>query len=295
MNLTRLIKRIFLKCMNDPRRVEYYLKNMPELFCRFCVPKWIVDRNRKFDLGESVDSPLSLHVILRTTDAVMNMNSSRNLEEIGIVTKRDVIRMGGRSLFGAAKRFVEKFGRDRLRITLVLDNMSEEGLSLYRESAAEAGVEFDVVQSKGHGNGPSFQTQIDVALADDDETVELIFEDDYLMSEDSLVYPFAVMRDHSRVSGFNPHFHPDRIRFQDYGKLVMIRKRLCCRVSSTCCTFFIRRSALRRQEPYLRFYEGCEIGTVNAVWKREICLAPLGWTLAEHLHRSDLSPVQMLV
>ena len=84
----------------------------------------------RFDLGESVERPLSLHVILRTTDAVMNMNSSRNLEEIGIVTKRDVIEKGGCSLFGAAKRFVEKFGRDRLRITLVLDRMSEEGLSL---------------------------------------------------------------------------------------------------------------------------------------------------------------------
>ena len=26
---------------------------------------------------------------------------------------------------------------------------------------------------------------------------------------------------------------------------------------------------------------------------KDICLASLGWTLTEHLHRSDLSPVQM--
>ncbi len=284
-----------MKSMNDPHRLEYYFKNMPELFCRFCIPKRIAGRNRRFDLGKSIDSPLSLHVILRTTDAVMNMNSSRALEEIGIVTKRDVIKMGGCSLFGAAKKFVEKYGRDRLRITLVLDNMSEEGLSLYRARAAEAGVAFDVVQAKGHGNGPSFQTQIDIALADDDATIELIFEDDYLMGEDALVYPFEILSEHSRVGGFNPHFHPDRIRFQDYGKLAVLKKHLCCRVSSTCCTFFVRRGLLKKYEPRLRSYDGWEVGTVNAIWKKEICLAPLGWTLAEHLHRSDLSPVQTLV
>ena len=290
--MIRQIKMLAQKCAKNPRYCGHLLRSAPALL------SWVYRTRRgpmRFDLGEPVERPLSLHVILRTTDAVMNMNSSRALEEIGIVTKRDVIEKGGCSLFGAAKKFAEKFGRDRLRVTLVLDRMSEEGLSLYRERAAEAGVEFDVVQAKGHGNGPSFQTQIDVALADDDATIELIFEDDYLMSEDALVYPFEVMCAHSRVGGFNPHFHPDRVRFQDAGKLAVIQKRLCCRVPSTCCTFFVRRGLLKKYESKLRFYDGWEVGTVNALWKREICLAPLGWTLAEHLHRTDLSPVTALV
>ena len=161
--MIRQIKMLVQKCATNPRYCGHLLRSAPALL------SWVYRTRRgpiRFDLGEPVERPLSLHVILRTTDAVMNMNSSRALEEIGIATKRDVIEKGGCSLFGAAKKFVEKFGRDRLRITLVLDNMSEEGLSLYRERAAEAGVEFDVVQAKGHGNGPSFQTQIDVALAE---------------------------------------------------------------------------------------------------------------------------------
>ena len=286
------IKNAARKCARNPNRIWYYLRIAPSLLYRH----YRTERGRRgWDLGSPSEGELSLHVILRTTDAVMNMNASRALEEIGLVTKRDVIKTGGCSLFGAAKKFVEKFGRDRLRVTLVLDNMSEEGLSLYRESASKTGVAFDVVQAKGHGNGPSFQTQIDVALADDDATIELILEDDYLMYEDALVYPFEVMSGHSRVAGFTPHFHPDHVRLQDFGKIAVIQRHLCCRVPNTCCTFFARRGVMKRYESKLRLYDGWEIGTVNAIWAREICLAPLGWTLAEHLHRSDLSPVQTLV
>ena len=288
--MIRQIMDLAKECARNPKRLLYHYRIAPHSFFW-----WYEGRRAGFDLGQPVDKPLSLHVILRTTDGVMNMNAKRNLEDLGIRTKRDVIAKGGCSLFGAAKRFVEMFGRDRLRLTLVLDNMSDVGLALYRECAAGVGLDFDIVQSKGHGNGPSFQTQIDVALKDDDSTIELIFEDDYMMSEDALVYPFKIFCEHSRVAGFNPHFHPDRIRRQDIGKLAVLEKRLLGRVSSTCCTFFVRHDVLKKYESRLRLYDGCEIGTVNALWRREICLEPLGWTLAEHLHRSDLSPTQTLV
>ena len=112
-----------------------------------------------------------IHVILRTTDFVMNLNASRQLEDVGIKTRNDVIRMGGCSLFPAAARFAEEYGKSEIRITLVVDRLSDVGLRQYREAADAAGMDFDVVDAKGHGNGPTFQSQIDIARQDTDDTL----------------------------------------------------------------------------------------------------------------------------
>ena len=286
------LKHLLIDCLRNPRYVIYLWKNIhiirdhfPSLW-QYCL------RKKALDLGE--EAPLNrLHVILRTTDLVMNLNSTRQLDDMGIADKQDVIRIGGCSLFGAAKRFVEEFG-DKLKITIVSDRLSAEGLCLYREAARKVSLDFDVVESVGHGNAPSFQTQLDIAFADKDDTLVLILEDDYLLLEDALVVPFKIMRDHSSVVGFNPHFHPDRVQRQDVGRLCVVDHRLYCQVASTCCTFFMRKRDLKRYERYLRFYKGTEDGSVNIAWERELCLAPLGWTLAEHLHRNDLSPTTFL-
>ena len=236
-----------------------------------------------------------LHVILRTTDFVTNVNISRHLEEVGIVSKLDVIRTGGISIFPAAKVFEGKFGVDSISLTIVTDRLSEEGMALYRDAAQKEGICFETVLSKGPGNGPSFQTQIDIALRDDDDTLVLILEDDYLLEEQALAMSFEVMRDHSGVAGFCPHFHPDRVRRQDIGRMVAIDQRLYCRVLSTCCTFFMPARLIRRFQKHLRLYDGFEKGSIGYAWEKAICLAPLGWTLAEHLHRNELSPVQRLL
>lgn len=287
--LSRLAK-LIRRTAGNPRYFVYFWRNvslvkdhLPWLY-RYFLCKRCLDLGGVFPLKR-------LHVVLRTTDTVMNLNASRKLEDVGIVTKLDVIRMGGCSLFPAARKFVERFGSGNLTITLVADNLSSAALALYRASGEQFGLSFDVVQARGHGNGPSFQTQIDVALKDDDETLELILEDDYMLNDDVLIVAFELLRNHSKVIGFNPHFHPDRIRFQDVGTLAVVDGRLYCRVPSTCCTFFMPHAAMMRYRRNLRLYDGWEKGSVGCAWEREVCLAPLGWTLAEHLHRSDLSPV----
>ena len=194
-------------------------------------------------------------------------------------------------MFPAAARFADEYGKTAISITLVVDRLSDVGLRQYREAANAAGMDFEVVEAKGHGNGPTFQTQIDIALHDADDTLALILEDDYLLDEMAFVTCFKVMRDHSKVIGMNPHFHPDRVRFSDIGKLAAIDGKLYCRVPSTCCTFFMPVREMRRFEKYLRLYDGFERGSVGCAWKKGVCLAPIGWTMAEHLHRSDLSPV----
>lgn len=288
------LRRVLSKSKKKPGYFFYYLQNVhfvsehfPHVYnyLKGCTP---------LKLGGEMDLK-RLHVILRTTDSVMNINSSRQLEEIGIVTKNDVIRVGGCSLFKAGARFAELFGKENLRITLVTDRLSDAGLAMYEKAANDDGLTFDIVEAKDHGNGPTFQTQIDIALQDEDDTLVLIFEDDYLLDEDSFTTCFRIMKKHSNVIGMTPHFHPDRVRKQDYGKLVSIDGKLYCRVNKTCCTFFMPIRYMRRYEKYLRIYDGWEDGSVNSVWKKGICLSPLGWTLAEHLHRCDLSPVNNLL
>ena len=236
-----------------------------------------------------------LHVIMRTTDQVMNINAKRNLEDIGIITRNDVIRVGGCSLFKAAAQVAKTFGKENLCITIVADNLSEKGMTQFREAAAPTGLAFDVVEMEDHGNAPSFHKQIDIALQDPDDTLAFILEDDYLLDEASLTTCFRLMRDHDHVIGMNPHFHPDRVRRQDIGLLTAIDGKLYCRIYNTCCTFFMPVSQMRHHEKHLRAYRGWEDESVNQIWKRGICLSPLGWTLAEALHRSELSPVTSLI
>lgn len=284
------LKKALQKTRHNPRYLWYFFQNVnigrdhfPSLYRRYKLRK-------RLDVGAAADLR-KLHVILRTTDFVMNINASRQLEDIGIKTRNDVIKVGGCSLFPAAAKFAATYGKENIRISIVVDRLSNVGLRQYREAADAAGLEFDVIDAKGHGNGPTFQTQIDIALNDSDNTLALILEDDYKLNETAFTTCFKVMRDHSKVIGMNPHFHPDRVRFQDIGKLVAIDGSLYCRVPSTCCTFFMPVVQIRRFEKYLRLYDGFEKGSVGVAWEKGICLAPLGWTLAEHLHRSDMSLV----
>jgi len=277
--------------LKGPSHLRYCLKNIHPIRDHF--PEWY-SRSRRLKLGGAANVS-RIHVILRTTDGVLNLNASRKLEDAGIRSKSDVIRVGGCSLFRAAKAFAEQCGRERLVITLVADRLSDVGLAQYQSAAREAGVDFEIVPAKGRGNGPTFQTQIDLALADADDMLEFILEDDYLLDPQTLVFADRLFRNHANVAGFSPHFHPDRVRRQDVGLLTVIDRRLLARITNTCCTFFIRNSALRAHLRSLRLYTRWEDGSINDVWARELCLAPLGWTLAEHLHLSDLSPVQNLV
>jgi len=288
------LKKVFAKARHNPRYLWYFLQNLHLI--RHHLPalnRWL-RRRKALDLGPAADLN-RLHVILRTTDTVMNINASRKLEEAGIKTRNDVIRVGGCSLFPAAAKFAAACGKENLRITLVIDRLSEAGMRQYREAAESAGLVFDVVEAKGHGNGPTFQTQIDIALQDSEDTLILILEDDYMLDESAFTTCFKVMREHSNVIGMNPHFHPDRVRFQDIGKMVAVDGRLFCRVPSTCCTFFMPVPQMRKYERSLRMYDGWEKGSVGCAWEMGVCLAPLGWTLAEHLHRCDLSPVNRLL
>ncbi len=286
--------KVVSKAWRNPRYLWYFIRNVnvlrdhfPRVYQRFMTRKTL-------KLGKALNLK-KLHVILRTTDFVMNLNASRQLEKFGIKSRNDVIKVGGCSLFSAAEKFAREFGKENIRITLVVDRLSEIGLSQYWDASKSAELEFDVIEAKGHGNGPTFQTQIDVALKDTDDTLVLILEDDYKLNELAFVTCFKVMRDNSKVIGMNPHFHPDRVRFQDVKGYAVIDKKLYGRVPSTCCTFFMTASKIRKYEKCLRIYDGWEKGSVGCAWEKEICLAPFGWTLAEHLHRSDLSPVSDLL
>ena len=287
------LKQVLAKTRHNPRYFWYYWQNA--YFFRSHFPTIVsffdsFKKSKTLDLGDTSGLD-KLHVILRTTDDVMSINAPRHLEELGIITRYDVIRAGGCSLFKAGGKFVEKFGVGNLRITLVVDRLSDSGMAQYKEASEAVGLPFDVFEVQEHGNGPSFQKQIDVALQDSDDTLALILEDDYLLDEEAFTTCFRIMKDHSNVVGMNPHFHPDRVRRQDIGMLVTIDGHLYCRVFNTCCTFFMPVSQMRRYEKYLRLYDACEDGAVNSVWKKGICISPLGWTLAEHLHKTELSPV----
>ncbi len=287
------LKNALSKARRNPRYLWYFWQNINVVRDHFPRLYQFLQTDKSLDLGG--ETCLSkLHVILRTTDFVMNINSSRQLEEVGIKTRTDVIRVGGCSLFPAAAQFAKVYGKQNIRITFVVDRLSEEGMRQYRAAAKSENLDFGVVEAKGHGNSSTFQTQIDMALRDEDDTLALILEDDYQLDEKAFTICFKLMRDHSKVIGMNPHFHPDRVRFQDIGQLAVVDGRLFCRVPSTCCTFFMPVRQMRRFERYLRLYDGWEKGSVGCAWEKGICLAPLGWTLAEHLHRSDLSPVQKM-
>ena len=294
MNI-KIIKHLLIRTMHNPHYFSYFVRNAFDYYMRNYFPSvYSRYKFKSLDLGD-VAGLKQLHVIIRTTDQVMNINAARHLEEIGITTRNDVIRMGGCTLFKAGEAFAKTFGKEHLKITIVADQLSEQGLAQYRDAAIASGLSFDRVHAKDHGNGPSFQTQIDIALQDSDDTLALILEDDYLLEDESFTTCFRIMRNHANVIGMNPHFHPDRVRRQDIGKMVTINSRLYSRIFNTCCTFFMPVRVMKRYEKFLRIYEGCEDGSINCIWKRGICLGPLGWTMAEALHRSELSPVNTLL
>lgn len=289
------LKRMLVKSMHQPRYYRYYVRNVGEHYMKTLLPTiYRFFKPKPLDLG-SASELKRLHVIIRTTDQVMNINASRNLEDIGIKTRNDVIRMGGCTLFKAGEEFAKVFGKENIRITIVVDRLSEKGLTQYRDAATASGLSFDVVKAKASGSGPTFQTQIDIALQDTDDTLAFILEDDYLLYEESFITCFRIMRDHSNVIGMNPHFHPDRVRRQDIGQLVTIDGRLYSRIFNTCCTFFMPVREMKHYEKHLRIFECWEDGSINCMWKKGICLGPLGWTMAEALHRSELSPVNTLI
>lgn len=275
----------------DPGYLLYFLRNVDILRDHFPqVYRWWRMERKALRLG-GPRMFSQLHVILRTTDRVLNVNGSRRLETLGIALKRDVIRVGACSLFPAARRFMDRQGTHALRVTVVADRLSAEGRRLYAGAAARHAVPLAFVPSRGEGNGPSFQTQIDVALQGADDTLALILEDDYLLDPDALPVAYDVFCRCSNVVGLNPHFHPDRIRFQDVKRFCAVDGKVYGRIPSTCCTFFMPVGDMRRHERALRRYDGWEKGSIGRIWERELCLSPFGWTMAEHLHRQDLSPV----
>ena len=289
------LKRVFIKTKRNPRYLGYYVRNISKYIMQRYVPSiYGFFKPKDLDLGQPCGLR-KLHVILRTTDTVMNINAPRNLDDIGIVTRNDVIRVGGCSLFKAGAQFAQAFGKENLRITIIADRLSEVGRSQYQEAAKAVNLPFEMVEAKGHGSGPTFQSQIDIALQDTDDTLAFILEDDYLLDDEAFTTCFRVMRDHANVIGMNPHFHPDRIRRHDTGKLTVIDGKLYGQIYNTCCTFFMPVSIMRRYEKHLRVFECWEDGSINAIWKKGICLSPLGWTLSEALHRSELSPVTTLL
>lgn len=292
---TGLLKQIIMRIWRHPRYLGFLLKNVFHNWMKTHSPSlYRYLYNQELDLGSARDIQ-QLHVIMRSTDQVMSINAARHLEDIGITTRNDVIRMGGCSLFKAAGQFAKTYGRENIRITLVADHLSDAGMQQFREAAEAAGMTFDVMETATHGNAASFQQQIDMALQDTDDTLAFILEDDYLLYEDALTICFRVMRDHQKVIGMNPHFHPDRVRRQDIGLLAAIHHKLYARVYNTCCTFLMPVKEMRHYEKYLRAYEGWEDSSINYIWKKGICLSPLGWTMAEALHRSELSPVNTLL
>lgn len=275
----------------DSGYLLYFLRNVNILRDHFPQAyRWWREERKTLRLG-GPRAFAQLHVILRTTDRVLNVNGSRRLETMGIASKDDVIRVGACSLFPAARRFMDRQGAHALRVTVVADRLSEAGRRLYADAAARHAVPIAFVDARGEGNGPSFQTQIDVALRDADDTLALILEDDYRLDPDVLLVAYDVFSRCSNVVGFNPHFHPDRIRFQDVKRFCAVDGRVYGRVPSTCCTFFMPVGVMRRHERALRRYDGWEKGSIGQIWERGLCLSPFGWTLAEHLHRQDLSPV----
>jgi len=233
-----------------------------------------------------------LHIILRTTDAVMNATAPRGLEEIGIRTKKDVIRMGAGSVAVAARAFLDKYGADKLTVSIVADRLSDDGRELYDELFQE--VPFEFVPS-APGNANTFRSQIDLASKDDDKTLVAVYEDDYLTDPKAFTTAFSLFNGVPKLCGFTPHAHPDVLRSSLLTRIYKLQGHFYKLVRTTTCTFLAGADLIRRHRRDFIRYDGYENLSINRVWMKEICLAPCCWTLAEHLHCSDLSHVQMLV
>lgn len=242
--------------------------------------------------GEALSRYTRLHVILRTTDAVMNVNQGRKLEKIGLHTKKDVIRMGSGSVATAAREFAARFGDDKLEVSIVADRLSKDGIELYDELFHGCRFRFE---SAAPGNAATFRKQIDLALRDDDKTLVAIYEDDYLTDPSAFCLAFKLFNTVQKLSGYTPHNHPDVLRNALLTRLYRIGGESFKMVHTTTCTFIAGADLIRRHRRSFYRYDGYENLSINRVWAKEVCLAPCGWTHAEHLHLSDLSPVQKLL
>lgn len=225
-----------------------------------------------------------LLVVLRTSDFVQHCSSSRGLEEFGIKDKLDVVKRCGASFVVAAERFRRQFGADALRIVLVEDRLSEIGRAVYLPAGPlkEVGSE--------PGNRETFQRQVDVASQADDETLVCFLEDDYILDPDMFCEAFELFNATS-MAGFTPHFHPGLVNGGTNVRLLSVNGKFYAHVPTTTCTFFISATDVRKNLSRLRRYYGSELGNINEIWRHNVCLAPCCRTLAEHMHKSDLSYV----
>lgn len=250
-------------------------------------------RQARYVLKETGPARYSrLHVILRTTDSVMNVNAERGLECIGIASKTDVIRKGSGSVAVATSVFSRRYDTDRIKVSIVADRLSAAGQRLYKEMFVGVSVEF--VESE-RGNAQTFRAQINLALKDSDDTLVAIFEDDYLTDPETFYSVFELFNSIPKLCGFTPHEHPDGIRNAQPTRIYRLRGRRYKLVQTTTCTFFAGVDLIRRWRRVLLHYDGYENLSINRVWKREICISPCGWTFSEHLHRTELSMEQTLI
>ncbi|MGN0888066.1 MAG: hypothetical protein ACI4UY_04205 [Kiritimatiellia bacterium] len=284
---------VLVRALHDPGYLVYFFRNYHPIRTRFPrLDTYLIQRSLESRLKEVPphNGYRSIHIILRTTDAVVNVNSSRDLEDIGIFTKHDVIRMGARSVFRAARRFVAKYGVEALRMTIVTDRLSAEGRRLYACFGEESGIVCQFVEAD-QGNAATFRRQIEVAQLDSSDTLVAIFEDDYKCDENMFCEVFDIFNATRGLLGFCPHFHPDVIRRYTAVRIYKIMGRFYQAIPKTCCTFFIGAADIAKYRRHFLRYEGWEDASINDVWQKGICLSPCARTLAEHLHRSDLSPV----
>jgi len=227
----------------------------------------------------------SLLIVLRSSDTVQHCSpSSRGLEEYGINDKHDVVMKCGVSFVEAVRVFRERRGDVKLRIVLVEDRLSDEGKALYRRAGS---VEELTAPS---GNRETFEKQVDVALQADDDTLVCFLEDDYLLRSEVFCEVFDLFNSTS-IDGFTPHFHPGLVNGDTKVGIFSVSGKFYAQVITTTCTFFIPAVAVRRNLTRLRRYYGSEIGNINEIWRNHVCFAPCCRTLAEHMHRSDLSYV----
>lgn len=293
MNFLSHLLEFLRRSVKDPSYAVYFLRNYRLIRTRFPrVASFLRMRSRWGRLCEKKGGSVysRLHVIIRSTDAVVNVNSSRALECMGIVTKHDVIRAGAKTVFEAAARFCREHSSDCLKLTIVTDRMTETGRSLYREFSCQTSLDCEFVES-APGNAATFRRQIELALEDSDDTLVAIFEDDYACAQDVFLEVYDLFNRTNGLLGFNPHFHPNLIAEHEPVRLYKLCGKLYQSVLTTCCTFFIGACDIRKYKRSFLRYEGWENASINDVWRKGICLSPCGRTLAEHLHRSDLSPV----
>jgi len=279
--MIRCFVRFLSRFVRDPSYVINALR-----YVQYAVSEKIRRRGPISDVRVPRAKPFkSLLIVLRTSDTVQHCTpGERRLEEYGINDKHDVVMRCGASFVEAVRIFRERKSDVKLRIVLVEDRLSEEGKELYRKASP-----IEEVQSPP-GNRETFLTQVEIAAKADDETLVCILEDDYFLDSNVFCEAFELFNSTS-ITGFTPNFHPDLVRTGTKVRLLYLNEKFYAHVPSTTCTFFISATDIRRNLSCLRRFYGCEIGCINEIWRRSVCVAPCCRTLAEHMHLFDLSYV----